>query len=176
MAIPVTCTCGNKFDLRDEFAGKQVRCPRCDNVLVAERRAPAITVDPAFDHDKFLLKQQVLTVQQRYEISDEHGKLLVFAERPYHHLRGFLSLGIFIVTLMGGLFISTVIVGLVFGMEPGTPVMYRGQQVGQVISVGLAHDSASVDARAYIQPEYRDLVRDNLAAHFAGRPLVTPVV
>jgi hypothetical protein len=47
------------------------------------------------------------------------------------------------------------------GMEPGTPVMYRGQQVGQIISVGLAHDSASVDARAYIQPEFRDLVRDN---------------
>ncbi len=47
------------------------------------------------------------------------------------------------------------------GMEPGTPVMYRGQQVGEIISVGLAHDSASVDARAYIQPDYRELVRDN---------------
>lgn len=47
------------------------------------------------------------------------------------------------------------------GMEPGTPVMYRGQQVGQIVSVGLANDAASVDARAYIQPDFRNLVRDN---------------
>lgn len=47
------------------------------------------------------------------------------------------------------------------GLEPGTPVMYRGHQVGQIVSVGLAHDAASVDARAYIQPDYRNIVRDN---------------
>jgi paraquat-inducible protein B len=45
------------------------------------------------------------------------------------------------------------------GLEPGTPVMYRGHQVGQIVSVGLAHDAASVDARAYIQPDFRNLVR-----------------
>ncbi len=47
------------------------------------------------------------------------------------------------------------------GLEPGTPVMYRGHQVGQIVSVGLAHDSASVDARVFIQPDYRNLIRDN---------------
>lgn len=47
------------------------------------------------------------------------------------------------------------------GMEPGTPVLYRGQRVGQIVSVGLANDAASVDARAYIQPDFRNLVRDN---------------
>jgi hypothetical protein len=33
--------------------------------------------------------------------------------------------------------------------------------VGQIVSVGLAHDAATVDARVYIQPDYRNLVRDN---------------
>ena len=47
------------------------------------------------------------------------------------------------------------------GLEPGTPVLYRGQRVGRILSVGLAHDAASVDARAYIQPDYRNLIRDN---------------
>ncbi len=47
------------------------------------------------------------------------------------------------------------------GLEPGTPVLYRGQHVGRIISVGLAHDAASVDARTYIQPDYRNLIRDN---------------
>ncbi len=47
------------------------------------------------------------------------------------------------------------------GLEPGTPVMYRGQQVGQIVSVGLAPDAATVDARVSIQPDYRNLVRDN---------------
>ncbi|MCA9072773.1 MAG: MCE family protein, partial [Planctomycetaceae bacterium] len=47
------------------------------------------------------------------------------------------------------------------GMEPGTPVHYRGQKVGQIVSVGLANDAASVDARAYIQPDFRNLVCDN---------------
>ncbi len=47
------------------------------------------------------------------------------------------------------------------GLAPGTPVLYRGQHVGRILSVGLAHDAASVDARAYIQPDYRNLIRDN---------------
>lgn len=48
-----------------------------------------------------------------------------------------------------------------YGLAPGTPVMYRGHQVGQIVSVGLARDAASVDARAFIRPDFRNLVRDN---------------
>ncbi len=47
------------------------------------------------------------------------------------------------------------------GLEAGTPVTYRGERVGHIVSVGLARDAASVDARVYIQPEYRNLIRDN---------------
>jgi hypothetical protein len=48
-----------------------------------------------------------------------------------------------------------------FGLQRGSPVSYRGVEVGHVISVGLANDSSNVIARTYIRPEYRSLIRDN---------------
>ncbi|MEM8946813.1 MAG: hypothetical protein AAGD11_16685, partial [Planctomycetota bacterium] len=36
----------------------------------------------------------------------------------------------------------------------------RGVTVGQVLSVGLTNDSATVEARAFIEPQYRQLVRE----------------
>ncbi len=49
------------------------------------------------------------------------------------------------------------------GLEPGAPVTYRGISVGRITSVGLASDAANVEARAYIGPEFRVLVRENTA-------------
>ncbi len=48
-----------------------------------------------------------------------------------------------------------------YGLQAGSPVNYRGVTVGQILSVGLTNDAATVEARAYIEPEYRQLVRDN---------------
>jgi hypothetical protein len=47
------------------------------------------------------------------------------------------------------------------GLEPGSPVRFRGFSVGHVMEVALAGDSGTVDARVYIQPRYRKLIRDN---------------
>lgn len=47
------------------------------------------------------------------------------------------------------------------GLETGVPVTYRGIPVGQVVSVGLAHDAVNVEARVWIQPGYTGLVREN---------------
>ena len=33
MAIKVTCTCGKKLTVKDEFAGRQVKCPACQTML-----------------------------------------------------------------------------------------------------------------------------------------------
>lgn len=46
------------------------------------------------------------------------------------------------------------------GLSRGAPVLYRGLQVGHVMAVGLAHDAATVEARVYIAPGYKSLVRD----------------
>lgn len=47
------------------------------------------------------------------------------------------------------------------GLRRGVPVLYRGQRVGHVIAVALASDAATVEARAWIDTPYRELVRDN---------------
>lgn len=47
------------------------------------------------------------------------------------------------------------------GLRRGVPVLYRGQQVGHVITVALSSDAASVEARVWIDAAYRELVRDN---------------
>lgn len=47
------------------------------------------------------------------------------------------------------------------GLSPGAPVTWRGVQVGQVLSVGLAPDSRSVNASVRIHGNYRRLVRSN---------------
>lgn len=47
------------------------------------------------------------------------------------------------------------------GVEAGAPITHRGVQVGQILSVQLAADAASVEMRAYIDAEYKGLVREN---------------
>ena len=91
MSIRVTCQCGTSYDLKDEFAGKLVKCPQCGR----ENRvpsAPAVVqaqADPVFDRDIFLLRQQMLRISEKYDVGDEQGHKIVFVERPAHFLRNF---------------------------------------------------------------------------------------
>ena len=45
------------------------------------------------------------------------------------------------------------------GLTSGAPLNYRGIEVGQITSVGLASDASHVEARVYVLPEYRALIR-----------------
>jgi hypothetical protein len=45
MPIPLTCGCGRSFHLKDELAGKKIRCPECRRVL----SVPAPAQDAAED-------------------------------------------------------------------------------------------------------------------------------
>ena len=45
------------------------------------------------------------------------------------------------------------------GLSPGTAVYYRRLRVGGVIASGLTLDQSRVEARLYIRPEYRPLIR-----------------
>lgn len=47
------------------------------------------------------------------------------------------------------------------GLQSGSPISYRGVVVGQILSVGLTNDAATVEARAFIGPNYRELIREN---------------
>ena len=91
MSVRVTCQCGTSYELKDEFAGKLVKCPQCGR----ENRVPAggtgvpvqVQADPVFDRDIFLLRQQLLKISEKYDVGDEKGHNIIYVERPAHFLR-----------------------------------------------------------------------------------------
>jgi len=91
MSVRVTCQCGTPYELKDEFAGKLVKCPQCGR----ENRVPAgsagvpvqVQADPVFDRDIFLLRQQMLRISEKYDVGDEKGNNIIYIERPAHLLR-----------------------------------------------------------------------------------------
>jgi len=111
MALTVACQCGNTYDLKDEYAGRLVRCPKCQAVSRAERAAytPNSQADPVFDRDIFLLRQKHLAINEKYTVSDETGAPIVFVERPAHLLRNLLALIVGLVAMIA--MVTAVIAG-----------------------------------------------------------------
>jgi hypothetical protein len=100
MSIPVNCSCGKRFDLKSAFAGRQVACPSCGATLAV----PVIgeQADPAFDRDKFLLRQKRLAINEKYSVHDEQNQAILFVERPTYLFRSLLAtLGVMIVMIVG---------------------------------------------------------------------------
>ena len=125
MPITLTCSgCGQSFQLRDEMAGRKVRCPECQSVqvvpdLVAEEVTVSLDTDdgqagglhPAFNRERFLFRQKVMTISEKYVVWDDEEHPILFIERPAHFWRHVLAvlapMAIFIVT-----FGLAVVVGL----------------------------------------------------------------
>lgn len=107
MPVLVKCECGTSYDLKDEFAGKLVKCPSCGRPARAPARSagPAAQgqTDPAFDRDMFLLRQQLLKISEKYDVGDEQGNKIIFVERPAHLLRNLAALLIGAAILFGGM-------------------------------------------------------------------------
>lgn len=100
MAIPVVCSCGKRFDLKTEFAGRQVACPSCGAAI----SVPAVCgqADPAFDRDRFLLRQKRLAINEKYSVHDEQDKPILFIERPTYLFRALLgTFGVLVVMIVG---------------------------------------------------------------------------
>ena len=93
MTVAVTCKCETTYDLKDEFAGKMVKCPNCGTVSRAPAKlVPASQADPAFDRDIFLLRQKALSIKERYAVFDESGNQIIYVVRPAHFFRNLLAL------------------------------------------------------------------------------------
>lgn len=112
MPVTLTCTCGETYDLKDEFAGRTVTCPTCGTSQVAPA-APAI--DPAFDRDKFLLRQKHLAISEKYRVWDEQGREILYMERPRHLLRNLLAA---VAGLIAGVVVLAAFVALGAGLGP----------------------------------------------------------
>ncbi len=90
MAIQVTCQCGETYVLKDEYAGQVVSCPQCGESLQAGEAPPRLG-DPAFDRDKFLLRQKHLAISEKYYVWDDGGAKILYMERPAHLARNLLA-------------------------------------------------------------------------------------
>lgn len=109
MPATVRCQCGNVYELKDEFAGRQVTCPTCGAVSTAQGApAPATVGDPAFDRDKFLLRQKAMAIKEKYYVWNEAGQTILYVERPRHMFRalvgllaGLVAAAVVLVALMG---------------------------------------------------------------------------
>jgi uncharacterized protein YxjI len=101
MPVVVSCRCRNTYTLKDEYAGKLVECPQCGAVNKASESTltPKSQADSAFDRDIFLLRQKHLSINQKYQVSDEQGNPILFVERPTYFWRTILALlGAYLVT------------------------------------------------------------------------------
>ena len=106
MPVTITCACSKSFSLKDEFVGRLVKCPGCGGSVrvrggttsaqaIASAPAPALRpdsdADPIFGRDVFLLRQQVLRINERYNVTDDSGNPILFVERPAHFFRNLLA-------------------------------------------------------------------------------------
>jgi uncharacterized protein YxjI len=99
MPIILACACGASYNIKDEHAGGKFQCPQCKGVLSspAAAGAPAAAVSAhaghsAFHRDKFLLRQKVFAISEKYSISDENGSPILWIERPARIMRGLLAI------------------------------------------------------------------------------------
>jgi hypothetical protein len=95
-SVTAACPCGEVYELRPEYAGRLLECPVCGRHLRAGRgsatpRPAAPELDRAFDRDVFLLRQRVLTITSKYEVSAEDGSPILYVERPTYPVRTFLA-------------------------------------------------------------------------------------
>ncbi len=104
MPITITCSgCGKSFRLRDEIAGSKVRCSECETVLVVPGVVPeevtlelpsasaADQLHSAFDRDRFLLRQKMISISEKYVVWDDQQRPILFIERPAHFWRNVLG-------------------------------------------------------------------------------------
>ena len=122
------CQCGTSFELKDEFAGRLVKCPQCGREnRVPGAAAPVATApqaDPAFDRDVFLLRQQMLRISEKYDVCDEQGQKIVYVERPAHFLRNF-----------GALLAGLVAAGVFVGVCVAAADAMKGSSGGSILAL-----------------------------------------
>ena len=68
MPIALTCTCGREMRIKEEFAGRKVRCPDCQGIVTVPQPGPE--------------EEEVLTAELHEEGETRPGRSSVTARRP----------------------------------------------------------------------------------------------
>jgi uncharacterized protein YxjI len=138
--ISVRSACGKEFQLKDELAGKLVKCPACGEELRVPGGAAAPPpagrpgADPVFRRNKFLLRQKLMTISEKYSVSDEDGKEILFVERPAHFLKSCLAALAAVAALFG---VAGGCIALAVALGEGHPL------VAPLVVIGLLGGLAS---------------------------------
>src|SRR5262245_38298119 len=154
MPVLMTCECGTSYDLKDEFAGKLVKCPHCGRQIRAPNVQTAVAEgDSAFDRDIFLLRQQLLRISEKYDVGDEQGNKIIFVERPAHLLRNLLA----VIAALGVLMAAITLLGSVADTAPaGSPIrMVIGLAAMLLIFVGAPAAGIALSVKRHVT-FYRD--------------------
>lgn len=163
--IQVDCVCGASYSLKDELAGKKVKCPTCGEVAIAGGGAAkgkfAADLDPVFARDKFLLRQKHLAIGEKYYVWDEQGEVLLFVERPAHFLQS-------LVALLGAFAALAVVGGGLGALASIMPAGNAQGAVGVVAAIG-AVAACLVVAVALSPKRHVNFYRDDTKS----RPMMT---
>jgi hypothetical protein len=121
--------------LKDEFAGRLVKCPQCGRENRVPGRPPLPQsvqpqADAVFDRDLFLLRQQMLKINEKYDVADEQGNKIVFVERPAHLLRN-------VGALLAGVAAATVTAMLLGGAAAMFPKSTLGAILALLAVIGF---------------------------------------
>jgi len=142
MPLSVTCSqCSKTYVLKDEFAGKKIRCPDCDNVQVVpieevvyasaepvdEEGGERVALHPAFQRDRFLMRQKLMAISSKYVISDEGKRPILYVERPARFLR---QLGAALGAAFTFILTMVVVVALAAGLHDASGLEWVGPVVG----------------------------------------------
>jgi len=126
MSIVANCSCGERYDLKDEFACQLVQCPKCGRQFQAGTANPLLLGDPAFDRDKFLLRQKHLSLSEKYFVWDEQGNTLLYILRPAHLLRQ-------LIAAFGGALAAILVLSV--GLMAGIAIGENGNSTLEVITI-----------------------------------------
>jgi uncharacterized protein YxjI len=110
-----------------------------------------VGLDPeaAFDRDRFLLRQKLMAINNKYMVFDDEGRELLFVERPAHVLQGLVSMlvAVFLSLILAGL-------GVAAGVALGEGLFGRnhpGETVFALI-LGIAGLTAGIVAGVSLYP------------------------
>ncbi len=83
-----TCkSCGKPLPSAEALPPRRPAPIPAPSARPAPAAAGGASLDPAFDRDRFLLRQKALSLHEKYLVWDEQGQPILFVERPAHHLK-----------------------------------------------------------------------------------------
>ncbi|MCE9566215.1 MAG: zinc-ribbon domain-containing protein [Planctomycetes bacterium] len=150
MPITVVCSvCNAPYTLRDEYAGRRVKCPSCQNLLdVPELSAvPVPVADPSeadfsddlpeeFRRDKFLLRQKLWAIKEKYRVADEEGEPILYVERPVYFTQGCIAIVAGIPIIIGAIVLAAFVADQMKGEAGGIAAVVVGG-IGALIGLAV---------------------------------------